>query len=169
MTPVMQQLKERAVPFEVIEHDRAYTGIDEARALGIAADEVLKAIVVDSIDGLSLVVIPASRRLDMHLVRAAVDDDRARLATEEEIHWQWPMFEPGALPPLGSLLKVSMYADPDLFGHETVVFATGEQTRSVRMRTEDLLRHETFIVTPLTTLDREAESHRFGEPVGVAG
>lgn len=171
MTPVTKRLQEKAVPFEVIDDERAFTGIEEARAIGIDADEVLKAVVIDSAEGFFLLVIPASRRLDMRLVREALGDRRASLATEEEITWRWPGFEPGALPPLGSLMGVPMLADPELFGHESVVFATGRQTRSVKMRTEDLFRHETFTVAPLTR-HREEHGLTVGEirvPVGVAG
>ena len=150
MTPVRKRLEEHAVPFEIIDHERAYTGVDDARAMGIEADEVLKAIVIDSVEGFALLVIPASKRLDMHLVRAALEDPHAMLATEDEIHWRWPGFELGALPPLGSLLGIPMFADPELLGHETVVFAAGQQTRSVRMRVQDLFRHETLTFAPLT-------------------
>lgn len=158
MTPILQRLREREVPFEVIDHPRAYTGIDEARAMGIEADEVLKTIIGDSVDGLSLLVVPASRRLDMHLVRTALGDSKAELATEEEIRWRWPRFELGALPPLGSLLDVPMFADPEIFLHGTVVFAAGEQTRSIKMRTSDLFLHETFTVTSLTISAEETAS-----------
>ena len=170
MTPIMKRLSERAVPFEVIDHDRAYTGIEEARAIGIDADEVLKVVVIDSVEGFSLAVVPASRRLDMHLVREAVDDRGAGLATEDEIEWRWPAYQPGTLPPLGSLLDVPMYVDPELFGHDSVVFAAGEQIRSVKMRTEDLFRHEIFVVAPLTkTKEAVGVDGDARVPAGVSG
>jgi Ala-tRNA(Pro) deacylase len=170
MTPIVKRLSERAVPFEVIDHDRTYTAIEEARAIGIDADEVLKVVVIDSIDGFRLAVIPASRRLDMHLVREALYDQGAGLATENEIEWRWPAYQPGTLPPLGSLLDVPMYVDPELLGHDTVVFAAGEQTRSVKMRTKDLFRHEIFVVAPLT-IPEEGTLHEGSArvPVGVSG
>jgi Ala-tRNA(Pro) deacylase len=57
--------------------------------------------------GYALVAVPATGRLDMHLVQAAVGDRRVRLATEEEPRRDFPGFELGALPPLGSLFLLS--------------------------------------------------------------
>jgi prolyl-tRNA editing enzyme YbaK/EbsC (Cys-tRNA(Pro) deacylase) len=83
----------------------------------------------------------------VRLVEAAVGDHHARLATEEELAQDFPDFE---LPPLGSLLGMPAYADPEVMAHDTVVFAAGTQTESVRMRTEDLFRDEAVSVVPLT-------------------
>jgi prolyl-tRNA editing enzyme YbaK/EbsC (Cys-tRNA(Pro) deacylase) len=86
----------------------------------------------------------------MHLVQAAVGDRHARLATEEELLRDFPGIEPGALPPLGSLLGAPLYVDQELLQHETVVFAAGSQTESVQVKTVDLLQHEQVTALPLT-------------------
>jgi prolyl-tRNA editing enzyme YbaK/EbsC (Cys-tRNA(Pro) deacylase) len=150
MSLVTDHLAARGVPFETIHHTQAYTSIDEARALGMAADEVVKTVLVDTPSGHALVVIPGSRRVEMRLVRRAVRDNHARLATEEEIEKGFPGYELGALPPLASLLRVPTYVDPEVRDHETVVFAAGTQTESVKIRTEDLIRDEPVTVVPLT-------------------
>jgi Ala-tRNA(Pro) deacylase len=83
-------------------------------------------------------VIPASRRLDVHLAREALGDNRARLASEEELGRDFPDYELGALPPLGALLEAQVYVDPEVLGHDTVTFAAGTQTKSVRMSAQEL-------------------------------
>ena len=103
-TQVTEHLQTRGVPFEHIAHQQAYTSIAEARALGIGASEVLKTVAVRVAGGYALTAVPATGRLDMHLVQAAVGDRHVRLATEEELLRDFPGFELGALPPLGSLL-----------------------------------------------------------------
>jgi Ala-tRNA(Pro) deacylase len=133
----------------VIPHETAYTGIEEARALGIAADEVVKTVVVTTSSGYALAVVPASRRLDMHQVHRALDDKHARLATEEELARDLPGIELGATPPLGSLIGASTFVDPEVLEHETVVFAAGRQTESVKVRSADLFRDEPHTVAPL--------------------
>ena len=87
------------------------TSVDEARALGIEVGEVLKTLAVRTGSGYALVVIPASRRLDLHLAREALGDNRARLASEEELGRDFPDYELGALPPLGALLDAPVYVD----------------------------------------------------------
>jgi Ala-tRNA(Pro) deacylase len=93
--------------------------------------------------------VPATGRLDLHLVQAAVGDRHVRLATEEELLRDFPGIELGALPPLGSLLGAPLYVDQEVLQHETVVFAAGSQTESVQIRTADLLQHEQVTTLPL--------------------
>jgi Ala-tRNA(Pro) deacylase len=157
MSLVTEHLEGRGVPFEVIPHRQAYTSIDEARALGIAADEVIKTIVVRAASGNALVAVCGYRRLDMSQVRTAVDDHHARLATEEELAADFPQFELGALPPLGSLLGVPVFVDPEVMDHKTVVFAAGTQTESVKMQTEDLFRDEPVTIVPLSRHPEDGE------------
>jgi Ala-tRNA(Pro) deacylase len=149
MTRVTEHLETHGVPFEPIAHQQAYTSIAEARALGIDAGEVLKTVAMRVADGYALVAIPATCRLDMHLVQAATGDRHVRLATEEELLRDFADFELGALPPLGSLLGVPLYVDQEVLQHETVVFAAGSQTESVQLRTADLLQHEQVTTLPL--------------------
>ena len=149
MTQVTEHLQTHGVPFEPIAHRQAYTSVDEARALGIEASEVVKTVAVRVAGGYALMAVPATGRLDMHLVQAAVGDRRVRLATEEELLRDFPHFELGALPPLGSLLGAPLFVDQEVLQHETVVFAAGSQTESVQLRTADLLEHEQVTALPL--------------------
>ena len=142
MTQVTEHLEAHGVPFEPIVHQQAYTSIDEARALGIDASEVLKTVAMRVAGGYALMAVPATCRLDMHLVQAAAGDRHVRLATEQELLRDFPDFGLGALPPLGSLLGAPLYVDQEVLRHETVVFAAGSQTESVQLKTADLLRHE---------------------------
>ena len=149
MTQVTENLRTRGVPFAPIAHQQACTSIDEARALGIEAGEVVKTVAVRAAGGYALIAVPATCRLDMHLVQAAVGDRHVRLATEEELLRDFPDIELGALPPLGSLLGAPLYVDQEVLQHDTVVFAAGSQTESVQLKTADLLRHEQATVLPL--------------------
>ena len=149
MTQVTEHLQTRGVPFAPIAHLQAYTSIAEARALGINASEVLKTVAMRVAGGYALMAVPATCRLAMHLVQAAVGDRHVRLATEEELLRDFPGIELGALPPLGSLLGAPLYVDQEVLQHETVVFAAGSQTESVQIRTADLLQHEQVTTLPL--------------------
>jgi hypothetical protein len=48
MSTVTDQLTKWGVPNELIPHEQAFTSTDEALALGISADEVVKTIVLDT-------------------------------------------------------------------------------------------------------------------------
>jgi prolyl-tRNA editing enzyme YbaK/EbsC (Cys-tRNA(Pro) deacylase) len=150
MSVTTEFLRGRGVPFEAVSHEKAFTSIDEARALGIQADDVIKTLLLDTPTGHVLTVIPGDRRLDMKLVERAVGVRRAHLASEAEIEREYPEFELGCLPPIGSLLRVPEYVDADVMKHTTVMFAAGSQTESVKIGTEDLFGEEQIIVAPLT-------------------
>jgi len=158
MMQVTEHLQTHGVPFETIAHQQAYTSIDEARALGIEASEVVKTVAVRAAGGYALMAVPATGRLDMHLVQAAVGDRHVRLATEEELLRDFPGFELGALPPLGSLLGAPLYVDQEVLQHETVVFAAGSQTESVQLKTADLLQNEQ--ATPLPLIKQADENDK---------
>jgi Ala-tRNA(Pro) deacylase len=146
---VTEHLEQRGAAFEVLAHRHAYTSIDEARVLGVDADEVLKTLAVRTGPSYVLVVLPAARRLDLHLVREAVGDNHARLATEEELGRDFSDYQLGALPPLGALVGAHLYVDPEVLGHDTVVFAAGIQTESVKMRTRELFEEGGFTAVVL--------------------
>jgi Ala-tRNA(Pro) deacylase len=173
MSAVTEHLEQRGSAFELIPHRQAYTSTDEAQALGIDAGEVLKTLAVRTGPGYVLVVIPASRRLDLHLVRDALGDHNARLASEEELGRDFPGYQLGALPPLGALLDCEVYVDPEVLGHDTVVFAAGSQTESVRMRTQELFGGQQVTTVPLVRqADRGSDdpvSRRRAAQQNVAG
>jgi len=149
MSVVTEHLQQRGSAFELLPHRQAYTSTDEARALGIDAGEVLKTLAVRTGPGYVLAVIPASRRLDLHLVREALGDHQARLASEEELGRDFPGYQLGALPPLGALLGSQVHVDPEVLEHDLVVFAAGTQTESVRMRALELFASEQVTTVPL--------------------
>jgi Ala-tRNA(Pro) deacylase len=146
---VTEHLEQQGITFELMPHRQAYTSTEEARALGVDAGEVLKTLAVRTSSGYALVVIPASRRLDLHLVREALGDHHARLASEEELARDFAGFQLGALPPLGALVGASVYVDPEVLRHGTVAFAAGTQTESVKLRSEELFGGQQARTVPL--------------------
>ena len=159
---VTEHLQNQGAAFEVIPHEQTYTSIEEARALGISAGEVVKTVLVAASSGYGLMAVPGYRRLDMRLVHQALGDAHARLATEEEMARDFPDYELGALPPLGALLNTPVYVDPEVMAHDEVVFAGGTQTESVKMRTTDVFRDGPATIVPLTRHPEEEEKDPLG-------
>jgi hypothetical protein len=60
MSAVSEYLEKRGVAFEATSHAETYRSVDEARALGIAADEVVKALMLRAASSYRLAVLPAS-------------------------------------------------------------------------------------------------------------
>lgn len=154
-TALEEYLRMRGVGFEEVPHTPASTATEEARATGVPSSDVIKAIVLDTGSAHAVLVLPASRRLDMHLVRAALRDHDAHLATEAEIGADFFGYELGAMPPLGSLVGAATYVDPEVFDHHHVIAAAGVRTESVRVRPEELFREEQITIAPLTAHEEE--------------
>lgn len=147
-TAIVELLRAKKIPFELLPHKTTMSAGDEAETLHISKSEVLKTVVLDAGAGHVVVVMPASGKLDMALVREAVADKHAHLASESEMSRDFPEFELGTVPPLPSLTKVPVFVDPEIMQHPTVVFAE-DQRESVRVKTEDLFGGEYVTVTPL--------------------
>lgn len=148
MSRVTEYLEEKGIPYESLPHERTYTAIDEAGELKVAADDVLKSIVLKTHCGYALAIIPASRHLDLNLARDAVGAHGVKLATEDDLERDFAGFELSAVPPLASLLGIAAYADPQVLDHESVVFAAS-QTTSIRIRTHDVLGDGNVVMVPL--------------------
>ena len=149
LTDVVQALRDRGAHFEVVHHARAVDGLQEAIALGLAPGDVLKTVVLASRGAPAVAVLPADRRLDMDLVREALGDRHARLASEIEIEEELPGCQLGAVPALGSVLRTPVYVDPEVLHHPVVAFAAGTQTESVKGPTDELFWGEFVTVTPI--------------------
>jgi Ala-tRNA(Pro) deacylase len=148
MSLVTEHLQRHNKAFEVLPHPPVPSAIDEARVIGVPTEDVIKTLVLDTAAGHALAVLPAMERLDLKLAQRAVQDPRAHLATEDEMSRDFPACELGAVPPLGSLLGIRTYVDPEVMAHECVVFA-GAQNESVRIRTTALFDDEAIRVVPL--------------------
>lgn len=157
MSLVTMYLAEEHVPFEVLVHRRVFSSSQEAQALGVDADAVVKTVMLATSNGYCLAVIPASRRLDLHRVREVLGDAGTRLASEAELLAAFPRYELGALPPLDDLLGIPVVIDPRALRHDTVIFAGGVETESIKARAADLFGEEPKLVAAIirdSELDR---------------
>lgn len=150
MTIVTEHLEQRGIRFEVLPHAPAATALAEAEILGVPASEVIKTVVLDIETGHALAIVPSYRRLDLDLVRDAIGDRTAKLASEFEIARDFPEFELGAMPAVPSLLHVPVVVDPEVFQHAKVTFAAGSRRESVRTQPTDLLSGASVTIAPIT-------------------
>jgi Ala-tRNA(Pro) deacylase len=166
MSSVIGYLQERGVPFLVLPDQQAKTAVETARRHGFPADEVVKTIVVTTRYGHALLVVGAARDVEDDLIVGALGDKEVRLTEERDLLRNYPDYEPGSIPPLGSFFSSPLYVDTDVARHEAVVFAVGRPTVAIRMLTKDLFRGDPAVIVPLTRESAEAERLR-GEGVSV--
>ena len=148
--PAETYLKERRIRFEVVAHTGSYTAKAEAKAMGLPTEYVLKVVVLRLDDGFAVAIVPASRRVDMSLVKRLFPRQDVRLATEAEITSRFPEFDLGALPPLPDLLGARAFVDPTVFDHDEVAFADGSRTESIIASPRELFWGEDVFVAPIS-------------------
>jgi Ala-tRNA(Pro) deacylase len=137
---LIDDLAREQVDYELIEHGKTMTAMDEAEAVGISPGEVAKTIVLMTDDGNVRMVLAAGDRLDMHKARTLLHSGKsARLATEDELADAYPMFELGAVPPFGGPAGDRVILDRALAERDSVVLEAGSHKQSVRLQTRDLM------------------------------
>jgi Ala-tRNA(Pro) deacylase len=161
---VTHWLEERGVDYELVEHARTLSAADEAQAVGVPAGHVAKTLVLHQAGSYRLVVIPASRRLDLLRVRELTGGSpHVRLATEHEMERDFPDFEVGALPPFGPMLPVPEIVDIRLLYHDRVLCAAGDHRHAVSLDPRELLRMVEPQVADICERIPEPHDWRFAE------
>ena len=143
MADVTVYLEAAGADFDVLEHDRTERAAEEATALGVAPAEVAKTLVLDAPSGHVRAVVPASQRIDLHKVAAAlgVAGKKVQLASEEELARDYPEFELGAVPPFGGR-DDPVIVDERVASRDSVVLEAGSGEEAL----EVVARHEVDLV-----------------------
>ncbi|MBN1642045.1 MAG: YbaK/EbsC family protein [Anaerolineae bacterium] len=132
-------LRENGVPFELLEHDRAYTMQEAAAALHLPGKQVAKVVIVKAGDAICMVIIPAPYRLNLTAVSTALGK-KASLAKEAEFAGLFPDCAPGAMPPFGNLYDIPVYVDSALADESDIVFRVGTHRHVIRIAYTDFVR-----------------------------
>lgn len=140
--PLTAVLDQAGVTYEVLPHAHTERAADEARALGLSANEVAKTLIVTSPEGNVRAVLPASERIDLRKLGELQGESRkdVHLASEDALRRDYPEFELGAVPPVGGAHGDRVIVDQRLAELETIVLEAGSHDESIRMPTNELIR-----------------------------
>jgi Ala-tRNA(Pro) deacylase len=135
-------LDDAGSPYELLAHAHTESALAEADALGLAADDVAKTVIVKTAEGYLRTVVPASCRLDERKVRdlTGASKKHVHLATEDDLRRDYPDFELGAVPPIGGSRSDPVVVDSRVAARESVVLEAGSHEQSVRIAPADLVR-----------------------------
>lgn len=133
-------LEDSDTEYEVIEHDPAFTALEEAAATHVPGRNWAKTVVV-LIDGrAALTALPATRRVDAEKLREVTGAEEVELATEEEFAQLYPDCELGAMPPFGNLYDQTTFVDESLREDEHIAFHAGDHRTAVQISYSDYER-----------------------------
>jgi Ala-tRNA(Pro) deacylase len=133
-------LREQQVPFEMQRHHVAYTSQDVATSEHIPTQMMAKVAIAFADTKMIMLVLPASHRIDLTRLSAAIRAQHVHLASEHEIETAFPDCEVGAMPPFGNLYQLPVYVDRLLTEDHTIVLQAGTHTDTISMKYADFAR-----------------------------
>lgn len=144
LTTLQRFLDSKQIKYIVISHSVAYTAQGIAALAHIPGRELAKTVIVKIDGGLAMAVVPASRHVDLNMLKAAAGAKSVELAAESDFKDHFPDCETGAMPPFGNLYQMPVIADESLAQDKEIAFNAGTHRELVRLAWEDFER----LVTP---------------------
>ncbi len=140
---LLNLFKEKGIDYTLYEHAPVYTSEEASRVRNVELKTGVKAMLVrdkskESIHYL-LADVAADRRLDFPKLELLAKVKHFRFATREEVFAR-TRCEPGSVHPLGRLFDLPTFLDNSVFENEFVNFNIGMLTKSVKIRSRDLLK-----------------------------
>ncbi|MFZ0418785.1 MAG: YbaK/EbsC family protein [Candidatus Sulfotelmatobacter sp.] len=143
-------LDSHQIKYLVFSHSVAYTAQGIAALTHISGKELAKTVIVKLDGELAMAVVPASRHVDLSLLKRALGAKTAELASEQEFQDKFADCEPGAMPPFGNLYGMAVYADESLSALKEITFNAGTHRDLLRMDWVDLVRLVEPRIIPIT-------------------
>lgn len=121
-------------------HPIAYTAQELAASEHVPGATVAKVVIAFVDDEMVMLVLPATRIVDLWAFGAMVDGRPFRIAHEEEFTPRFADCDAGAMPPFGNLYEVPVYLDEALATRDRIVFQAGTHDRSIDLTMADFRR-----------------------------
>ena len=99
---ISQFLSSNHIPYEVLQHPRAHTALEEAAVTHVPDRMWAKTVACYADGDPILAVLPADCRIDINRLRTVTGARALRFAAENELVPLYPDCEAGAMPPLGT-------------------------------------------------------------------
>ncbi|MDH4142022.1 MAG: YbaK/EbsC family protein [Chloroflexota bacterium] len=131
---LLDWLASHGVEHEVHEHPEAFTARQTASAEGVDPATFTKVVVVGTEDDrTAMLLVDAIDQVDLHKARAILDAKDVRLLAEPDAAALTPGCETGAVPALGALFDLPMFADYAVRDDPVISFNAGSHRFSVRV------------------------------------
>ena len=137
---IREFLDSHGTKYVVVSHSLAYTAQEIAASAHISGKELAKTVMI-KIDGkMAMAVLPASFKVDFHLLKNAVGSSDIELASEDEFKSLFPDCEIGAMPPFGNLYDMEVLVAESLTEEEKIAFNAGTHNELIKMSYKDYER-----------------------------
>lgn len=136
---LLNYLDRAKVGYKLIKHKTVYTAYDAAKTMGVKLDEIAKTLVVRADKFYVLVVLPASRNLDLGKLKKAIKAKKVEIAKENIMERVFGV-RPGAVTPFGEIYKTPVYIDKALLRAKKIIAGAGTFEDSVVMTAKNFFK-----------------------------
>jgi len=133
-------LDEQNIKYVSVTHSEAYTAQEVAESAHIPGEELAKSVIVKLDGRMTMVVLPASCKVDFELLKEATGAKDADLASENEFRDKFPDCEVGAMPPFANLYGMEAIVAETLTGDDEIAFNAGSHTELMRLAYKDFAK-----------------------------
>jgi Ala-tRNA(Pro) deacylase len=147
---VSKYLAEYDVPYDVMGHTHTATSAESAAVSHVPGNRLAKSVVLEDDEGYLMVVLPASRRLDLSELQRQLKRN-LELASEYELGNLFSDCEIGALPAIGPAYGLETLVDDAIAEQPEIYFEAGDHEQLIHVSAEvfetlmgETIRHGNF-------------------------
>lgn len=139
-TKLKEFLDANKIKYTVLTHSSAYTAQEIAQLAHIKGQELAKTVIVKLDGRMAMAILPASRQVDLALLKSSARANTASLATEADFRDSFSGCEIGAMPPFGNLYDMRVLVDESLTKDKQIAFNAGSHRELIRLSYADFAR-----------------------------
>lgn len=142
MTPAVQELSKRNVPFTILEYDHDSSsesyGLEAAEKLNQPAHKVFKTLVVETNEGnLAVAIIPVNRELSLKAMAAGLKVKKVKMAKPDKVE-QTTGYVLGGVSPIGQKRQLPTLLDQSAMDLESILISGGKRGLDLELSPTDL-------------------------------
>lgn len=147
---IIKYLDKRGAKYGIVTHKKVYTAYDAAQTLKKKLDEIVKNLLIKTDKGFVLVLLPASKNVNLKDLKKLMNASGKGVKTVE-IPKEGAMVrllkvKPGAMSAFGRLHDLEVYMDKNLRKAKKAIFSSGSVTDSLEMALKEFEKLEQPVV-----------------------
>lgn len=131
-TTVGDALAFEEIDFDILRHEPTLSAVEAIQAAGIDGDKLAKAVLLRDPYGYVLAVVPATRHLDLEVLRTQLHR-RLELASEQDLDDWFCDCAIGSVPPIGPWYRLPTVVDAELRAQSDIYFEAGDHRALVHV------------------------------------
>jgi Ala-tRNA(Pro) deacylase len=130
-------LEKNQIRYEGGVHEPVYTSQEIAATMHVPGKEWAKVVMVKADGKMTMLVLPASYRIDTKKLKKVLNCKRLGISKEKDFEELFPDCEIGAMPPFGNLYNLEVWVDQVLTEDEFIIFQAGSHVETLKIKYSD--------------------------------